>query len=147
MEEALADTRRRLEAALVSRTMDDIKDRLATGAGGPNTQAMQQEVLTRPERMLKDLDALQNKAPDPTLKDLLAELKLIQSMQRRVNARTTVSGKQYQGEIAPAPVSAKDPQEKEKFETIQRELKALGERQGTISRLLLAIAAHPKQPG
>jgi len=90
---------------------------------------------------------LQKKAPDPTLKDLIAELALIQSMQRRLHARTALYGKQYEGEFVPAPVTAKDPQEREKLETIQRELKALGERQGTISRLLLAIAAHPQQPG
>jgi hypothetical protein len=77
---------------------------------------------------------------------LLAELKMIQAMQRRVNARTAVSGKQYQGEFVPAPVTAKDPKEKERLETIQRDLKSLGERQATISRLLLAIAAHPQQP-
>jgi hypothetical protein len=77
----------------------------------------------------------------PKLIDLAAELKMIRSMQLRVNARTEVYGKQYQGEQAPAPSVAKDAPEREHYEAIQRELKDLAARQRIIGKATQDIAA------
>jgi hypothetical protein len=77
---------------------------------------------------------------DQKLIDLIAELKMIRSMQLRVNARTQVYGKQYEGEQAPPPMAAKDDKQREHYEMIQRELKDLGGRQEKISKVTHDIA-------
>ncbi|MFL5241155.1 MAG: hypothetical protein ACJ8FY_03525 [Gemmataceae bacterium] len=64
--------------------------------------------------------------------DLIAELKMIRSMQIRVNARTQTYAREYEGEQAPAIVEAQTPQEKEKAETLTREMKELAQRQQKI---------------
>jgi RNA polymerase sigma factor (sigma-70 family) len=142
LEEALAEKTRQLEAALLCRKMDDVKDRLATGAGGPETQGMQKDVLTRLDSMIKEVEATQKKAPDRKLSGLVAELKMAHAMQKRVNVRTEVYGQEYQGEVVPAPGTGKDRQENERFEMIQRNLQDLSKRQGTINRVILEIATR-----
>jgi hypothetical protein len=77
---------------------------------------------------------------DPKLIDLISELKMIRSMQKRVNDRTTVYGKQYHGEQAPTPEAAGDAKERELYERIQHELKDLAGRQKKISRITRDIA-------
>jgi hypothetical protein len=77
---------------------------------------------------------------DQKLIDLLAELKMIRSMQKRVNDRTEVYGKQYSGEQAPPVDAAADAKQREQFETIQKELKDLAERQKKIGRITRDIA-------
>jgi hypothetical protein len=57
--------------------------------------------------------------PDQRLIDMLAELKMIRSMQVRVNSRTVTYAEQYQGEQAAAP-------------EIQKELNDLAVRQQKI---------------
>jgi RNA polymerase sigma factor (sigma-70 family) len=141
LEAALA-TGRRLEAALLSRQMDEIKDRLAGGAGGPKTQAMQKDVLTRLEKLVRATADKDDTARGRKSADLHAELAMIQAMQRRVNRRTELWGKQYQGEIVPVPAAGADARQREKHETVRRELKALGDRQLKISRVLFDIANH-----
>jgi hypothetical protein len=78
--------------------------------------------------------------PDPKLIDLLAELKMIRSMQKRVNARTELYGKQYAGEQAPPPERATSPDERERYDRIQTELKDLSKRQEKISKVTHDIA-------
>jgi hypothetical protein len=78
--------------------------------------------------------------PDPRLIDMIAELKMIRSMQLRVNSRTEVYGKQYEGEQAPTPASAADVKIREQFEMIQRELRELGDRQLKIEKVTSDIA-------
>lgn len=78
--------------------------------------------------------------PDQKLLDLLAELKMIRSMQKRVNARTELYGKQYSGEQAPPPDKAGSETEREKYERIQAELKDLSKRQQKISKVTHDIA-------
>ncbi|HTU23336.1 MAG TPA: hypothetical protein VMG10_35200 [Gemmataceae bacterium] len=78
--------------------------------------------------------------PDQKLLDLLAELKMIRSMQKRVNARTELYGKQYAGEQAPPPEKAGSETEREKYERIQAELKDLSKRQQKISKVTHDIA-------
>lgn len=78
--------------------------------------------------------------PDQPLLDLLAELKMIRSMQKRVNARTELYGKQYAGEQAPPPEQGSTSEEREHYERIQKELKALSKRQQKISKVTHDIA-------
>jgi hypothetical protein len=82
----------------------------------------------------------QGQKVDPRLIDMLAELKMIRSMQLRVNARTKVYGDQYSGEQAPPPSAAPDAKEREKYERVQQELKDLGVRQEKISKVTSDIA-------
>jgi hypothetical protein len=82
----------------------------------------------------------QGPPPDQRLIDMLAELKMIRSMQLRVNSRTEVYGKQYEGEQAPAPTLAADAKLREQYEMIQRELRDLGERQLKIEKVTSDIA-------
>ncbi len=78
--------------------------------------------------------------PDPRLIDLLAELKMIRSMQKRVNARTELYGKQYAGEQAPPPETGSTTDERERFERIQTELRDLSKRQQKIGKVTHDIA-------
>jgi hypothetical protein len=77
---------------------------------------------------------------DQKLIDMLAELKMIRSMQLRVNSRTEVYGKQYEGEQVPAPSAAADAKAHDLYEMIQRELRELGERQLKIEKVTSDIA-------
>jgi hypothetical protein len=77
--------------------------------------------------------------PDRLL-SLLQELKMIRSMQKRVNQRTEVYGKQYAGEQAPPPESGATPEERERFERIQKELRDLSKRQQKIGKVTHDIA-------
>lgn len=78
--------------------------------------------------------------PDQKLLDLLAELKMIRSMQKRVNSRTELYGKQYAGEQAPPPESGSSETERERYERIQTELKNLSKRQQKIGKVTHDIA-------
>ncbi|HWG44605.1 MAG TPA: hypothetical protein VN688_17645 [Gemmataceae bacterium] len=78
--------------------------------------------------------------PDPKLIDLLAELKMIRSMQKRVNSRTELYGKQYAGEQAPPVEKASNNDERERYDRIQGELKDLSKRQQKISKVTHDIA-------
>jgi hypothetical protein len=78
--------------------------------------------------------------PDPKLIDLLAELKMIRSMQKRVNSRTELYGKQYAGEQAPPPEKAGTEDERERYDRIQTELKDLSKRQQKIGKVTHDIA-------
>src|SRR5262249_28405014 len=51
--------------------------------------------------------------------DLIAELKMIRSMQIRINNRTQAYAREYDGEQAPSPLQAGTPQDKEKYEVLQ----------------------------
>ncbi len=77
---------------------------------------------------------------DQRLIDQLAELKMIYAMQRRINARTELYGKQYKGEQAPPPVTAKNVKEREHYEMIQKELKDLSGRQDKLGKVTKDIA-------
>jgi len=69
----------------------------------------------------------QGQPQDQKLLDQIAELKMIRSMQMRVNGRTELYGKQYEGEQAGLP-------------EIRRELRELGERQERIFEITNKIA-------
>ncbi len=78
--------------------------------------------------------------PPDKLLDLLAELKMIRSMQKRVNQRTEVYGKQYAGEQAPPPENGSTPEERERYVQIQNELKDLSKRQQKIGKVTHDLA-------
>jgi hypothetical protein len=78
----------------------------------------------------------QGPPPDQKLISQIAELKMIRSMQMKVNNRTTLYGKEYPGlEQAPAVGEAKTDAEREHREMIQRELKELAGSQEKISKV------------
>ena len=67
------------------------------------------------------------KPPDPRLIDLLAELKMLRSLQMTVNKRTIDYSRQYQGEQADEP-------------QVQKELQGLAQRQVKIEKATKNIA-------
>jgi len=79
--------------------------------------------------------------PDPKLIDLLAELRMIRSMQVRVNQRTAMYHREYaKDEQVPSPESIPDPKAREKFEAVQREVLELGQREKKIFKVTDDIA-------
>jgi hypothetical protein len=104
------------------------------------------EMIEALKKARKDNQAKQGKPsppgqpPDPKLIDLIAELKMIRSMQMRVNSRTELYGKQYRGEQAPAPESAKEVEERVKLQKVHHELKDLSGRQEKLGKITHDIA-------
>lgn len=78
--------------------------------------------------------------PDNKLVDTIAELKMIRSMQIRVNNRTALYGKQLEGEQLPSPVKVADAKEREKFDSVRKEFKDLSGRQQKLSKVTEDIA-------
>ena len=77
---------------------------------------------------------------DNQLIDMIAELKMIRSMQVRVNNRTNLYGKQLEGEQVPSVAKVADAKEKEKFESFRKEFKDLSGRQQKLSKVTEDIA-------
>jgi hypothetical protein len=114
--------------------MRHVQKRLGVTDVGKVTQAVEQDIIDTLNEMIKALEKakqeLQNKKPpkdggppppnqDQKLLDQIAELKMIRAMQMRVNNRTTLYGRQYEGEQASEP-------------RIQEELRNLAGRQDRI---------------
>ena len=78
--------------------------------------------------------------PDQKLIDMIAELKMIRSMQIRVNNRTTIYGKQIEGEQVPNISKVADAKEKEKAIGVRKEFKDLSTRQQKLSKVTEDIA-------
>jgi len=78
--------------------------------------------------------------PDQKLIDMIAELKMIRSMQIRVNNRTTIYGKQIEGEQVPNIAKVADAKEKEKAVGVRKEFKDLSTRQQKLSKVTEDIA-------
>jgi hypothetical protein len=87
--------------------------------------------------------------PRKPLIELLAELKMIYALQKRVNARTELYGKEYPGEQAPMPGSATTPAQRELYEMIRQELTDLSASQkaigGVTKNLGIAVATRERQ--
>jgi len=97
------------------------------------------EALKKAQQEMKDQKSQPSNAPPPPpgqqqqkLIDILAELKMIRSMQIRVNGRTTDYGKQFPGEQADKP-------------DVQKELKNLADRQDKIRKIVSDIASGRNQ--
>ncbi|MBI1917841.1 MAG: hypothetical protein HYS12_24365 [Planctomycetes bacterium] len=134
----------------VRNDMDKVAKRLKGVDVGAVTQTIEQDIIDTLEEMIKALKKARqenkNKKPskpgqpgkpgDQDLIDLLAELKMIRSMQVRVNKRTVDYHKFYPGhEQAPDPVTIKDAKAREDLERVLDELKDLSERQENIKRI------------
>ncbi len=111
------------------------------------TQRMENDIIATLQEMIEALkkarqDNQNRKPPQPgqqgggqgnqKLIELLQELKMIRSLQIRVNKRTEDYAHEYQGEQAPSPNVARSPEEREKMERVQKELKNLSDRQKKI---------------
>ena len=80
---------------------------------------------------------------DQKLIDSLAELKMIRSMQERINSRTEVYAKPYttdstgkpKVEQIPQPDSVANPEERKKLTEVHAQLKDLGGRQEELSKV------------
>ncbi len=115
--------------------MNNVARRLGTADTGSVTQLIEQDIIATLKEMIAALKKAQEdihgdgpgfpppsppgRPPDPRLIELVNELKMIRSMQARVNQRTRVYANQYPGE------QAGDPE-------IQKELKSLSHRQQRI---------------
>jgi hypothetical protein len=126
----------------VREDMKHVQRRLGVVDAGVVTQAIEKDIVETLKEMIEALkkarQELDNKKSPPSnspppppqdqkLLDLIAELKMIRSMQIRVNTRTKIYGDQYQGEQAGEP-------------TIVRELRNLSERQERIYEVTNKIA-------
>ncbi len=135
--------------------MVTVAGRLRRTDTGVVTQTVENDIIATLQEMIEALKKArkdnQNKPqqqrpqqtgppPPQGLIDMIAELKMIRSMQVRVNSRTDVYGKQYEGEQAPPPAAAPDDKAREHYLMIQRELRDLGERQLKIERVTSDIA-------
>ena len=118
---------------------------------GPFTQTVERYIIETLREMIEALKKARKdnkkppkpgkpgqsgKPPEQDLIDLLAELKMIRAMQVRVNRQTADYHKFYPDlEQAPDPVTIKDVKQREQLESLQDELKDLGERQKKIERI------------
>ncbi len=130
----------------VREDMKHVQRRLGIVDVGQVTQAIEKDIIDTLKEMIEALkkarQELDNKKnpPNPNqsppqdqkLLDKIAELKMIRSMQLRVNGRTRVYGEQYQGE------QASDP-------GISRELRNLSDRQERIFEVTNRIAKGDNQ--
>jgi hypothetical protein len=131
----------------VSDDMTNVQRRLGRVDVGQVTQVTEQDIIAMLKEMIEALKKAQQKLqankgqpppprqgppPPQSLIDLLAELRLIRSMQFRVNNRTEAYGKQYPGEQADAP-------------EIQKELNGLAGRQSKIFDITKNIATGKNQ--
>jgi hypothetical protein len=132
--------------------METVATRLRKTDTGVVTVTIENQIIETLQEMIEALKKAQadNKKkgqsgqsgppPDPKLIDLLAELKMIRSMQKRVNARTELYGKQYAGEQAPPIETGKNDEERDRYDRIQTELKDLSKRQEKIGKVTHDIA-------
>jgi hypothetical protein len=134
--------------------MTNVATRLRKTDTGVVTQTIENDIIATLQEMIEALKKArkdnknppqprtgqQGPPPDQRLIDMIAELKMIRSMQLRVNSRTEVYGKQYEGEQAPPPSTATELKDREHYEMIQRELRELGDRQLKIEKVTSDIA-------
>jgi RNA binding exosome subunit len=137
--------------AQVKGDMELVAARLRKTDTGVVTVTIEDQIIDTLKEMIEALKKAQSKgksqggggggmpAPQPLL-DMLAELKMIRSMQKRINARTDLYGKQYAGEQAPSPEQGSTPDEREKYDRIQGELKDLSKRQQKTAKVTHDLA-------
>jgi hypothetical protein len=128
--------------------MKAVQARLKKAETGKVTVAIENDVLATLKEMtgaLKRAAKESSTRPRPTPANLLAELKLIHAMQRRINVRTAVYGKGHKGEEVPAPETAKGARERERLEAVRRELKDLAGRQEKVAAVTQGLAGAVKK--
>jgi hypothetical protein len=129
----------------VREDMKHVQRRLEVTEVGSVTQTIERDIIETLKEMIEalkkarqELDSKQSKSnnsnsgppPDQKLLDQIAELKMIRSLQLRVNARTQVYGKQYEANEG----------EQTADRNIRRELNNLAERQERIFDITNRIA-------
>ncbi|MFO0878927.1 MAG: hypothetical protein U0840_16415 [Gemmataceae bacterium] len=139
----------------VSKDMEVVRGRLTRVDVAAVTQQVENDIIETLKEMIAALQKAQKEMKqqqgkpqpgksggpqDQKLIDQIAELKMIYAMQKRVNNRTELYGKQYKGEQAPLPEEAGTPREREHLEMIQRELRDLSVRQDKIGKVTRDIA-------
>ncbi len=123
--------------------MKTVQRRLGKADVGKVTQVIEDEIIATLKEMIEALKKAQQpsndpsqpndgKPPDPKLVDKLAELKMIRSMQVRINGRTQTYARQYSGEQADDP-------------DIQKELRSLADRQKQIQRVTRDLSTGKNQ--
>jgi hypothetical protein len=136
--------------------MINVSRRLRKTDTGPFVLTVEQDIIDTLKEMIEALKKAQKdqqakkqnpqqqqqgQPPDDKLIDLIAELKMIRSLQIRVNARTKAYATQYEGkEQAPVPEAEMPPEEKEKYKLVLDELKDLAARQQKIYEVTEDIA-------
>lgn len=137
--------------------MQTAAGRLRRADVGPVTVSIENDIIDSLKEMIEAFkkarkDNQQPKPPsqpgqsnpgqpkDNQLIDMIAELKMIRSMQVRVNNRTNLYGKQLEGEQVPSIAKLADAKEKEKFESFRKEFKDLSGRQQKLSKVTEDIA-------
>jgi hypothetical protein len=138
----------------VSTDMQNVAVRLRKTDVALVTQTIEQDIIDSLKEMIealkkaqKDMQAKKGQPQqgggqpqDQPLVDLIAQLKMIRSMQVRVNNRTKTYGDEYKGEQAPVVVPEMPTEQKEKVEMVQKELKNLADRQMKIFEVTQDIA-------
>jgi hypothetical protein len=118
---------------------------------GEITQAVENDIIATLQEMIEALKQAKkdpkkpppkppmpgqpSKPPDPKLISDLAELKMIRSMQERLNSRTEIYGKQIPSEQAPKPETAPTVEEQKKLKDIQDQFQDLGKRQEELGKV------------
>ena len=97
-----------------------------------------QDQKPKPKPGEEGKEGASNSNNDQKLLDQIAELKMIRSMQVRLNQRTSAYGKQLEGEQPNLPTA--DPKEREKVESLRRDLFDLGQRQEKITKVTRDMA-------
>jgi hypothetical protein len=132
-----------------------VQNRLNRADTGKMTVTIENAMIETLKEMIEALKKqMQPPPPGPTpppppedrrpgkrpLIDLLAELKMVYSLQKRVADRTTLYGKEYSGEQAPRPTAGLTAEQREHFAMIRRELAELAESQQQIRAITQSIA-------
>ncbi len=126
----------------------NVRGRLELVDVGKATQRIERDIISSLEEMIEALEKAKQNAENPPpntppmppnakppLVDRLAELKLIRAMQKRLNSRTKLYGRQYKGEQASEP-------------RIRRELRQLADRQMEIANVTSKLAkTDPNRSG
>jgi hypothetical protein len=133
----------------------NVSRRLRKTDTGSFTQTVEQDIIDTLKEMIEALKKAQKdqqakrqnppppggQPPDDKLIDLIAELKMIRSLQIRVNNRTRAYSREYEGkEQAPVPDADLTVEQKEKAKIVLDELKDLAARQQKIYEVTEDIA-------
>ncbi len=138
---------------MVRKDMLTVKDHLGQTDTGAVTQGVEDEIIRNltdmVEALKKQREANKNKGPKPPpspsqpkqpgedpLVDIIAQLKLLRSMQKGVQDRTDLYHKEYDGEQAPAVDAAKDSKQRQHYEMIQKEMKEHADNEARISKII-----------
>ncbi|MBY0233139.1 MAG: hypothetical protein K2W96_27970 [Gemmataceae bacterium] len=130
--------------------MESLRARLDNVDVGKVSQRIADDIVETLKEMIAALEKAidQNQPPPPPppgrrppppppgpLVTKLQQLKMIHAMQKRVNGRTELYGKRYEGEQAPMPGTVPDPRERKRVEIVRKELADLARRQESIRKV------------